>query len=558
MKSTSKAILYMLLAISIPGGAALAGGKHVLKDLGKGEFEIQGPEMKPVPAAGKGTQVPAGYVVLAGMKKESAYYKVAEKMAEFRKGTIVPFDPNDPNAVKEDLKKLGARYVCVVVEPSAMDVNLLHRMVTLSVALDEDPFCDFAFGFITGKTAKGAMDFVENIIKADKMALPKRFVKQGVTTSGKSRVLPSGGLSIIRAAGYPGKTVYTAAVESDKDVRAFVEKNISLLSGGGIISFGGCGDPEGIWLFSDKRNRAREKHWPYSPEKVGYDPKGEMPRVMATDFKNLELFPSVIWSGVCHMGAVENVYVMGDIVSTFGRVESITLHKMPVEKSLALTLIERGAVAMVCAITANHGFRSLIEQAHVFETGDRLGDMMRAGNHDLVIADDEGKLQGVGIFRVGGPQHDRNVHNPFWGEPQSRLLYGDPYYKPFEAVGDADKYQVSKVKAKEDGTGFEISCTIRDRIAAMYKTSVINAFWDRKWRKRVYCTVEVPVSFKTLRLTKVVARNDAGAPLPLARVVALMERIDGKSYLHISAYGPDEISKAGIALTYTVAVSGKS
>jgi hypothetical protein len=436
-----------------------------------------------------------------------------------------------------------------------MDVNLLRRILTLSVALDEDPFCDFAFGFITGKTAQATETFVDNIIKATQMELPKRYVQPAVISKGKSHITEYGGHPIIHNAGYQGKAIALCTIEEDKDVLSFVKNNISELNGGGIISFGGCGDPEGIWLFSDHRNSDDTKHWDYSPEKVGYDPKGEMPRLMASDFKNLQLFPTVCWSGVCHMGAIQNVYVMGDIVSTFGRVKQITLHKMPIEKSLALALIEKGVVAMSCAISANHGFRVLIEESYAFETGAPLGDVLRAGYHDLVMTNNEGRLQGVGTFKQGANLYDKEINSVLWGVPQNRLLYGDPFYKPFKAVDDQYKYQVTKVITFTDKADFEVSCTMKDKMGALYKTTVINEF-DVKLRSRIYCSVEVPVNFRSLNVKKVTATNAKGEALLISSVVALLEFIDGKHFLHLSARAPaDTFKDAGITLKYEVKVN---
>ncbi|MFC1587520.1 tol-pal system YbgF family protein [Planctomycetota bacterium] len=525
-----------------------------IKPVGAGIYDIEGPTFKALTPGDRVSTVNSAYVVLAGMPKADPYYQAAKKMAEFRNGTIVRFDPENPDAVKEKLKELGARYVCVVVKPGQIDINLLRRMLILSIALDDDPFCDFAFGFITGKTAKGAEKFVDNIIKADTMELAKRAARMAV--SAISRITELNASSIIYRAGYPGKCLRLGTDDKNNDIRVFMKKNISILNGAGVICISGNGDSEGVWLFNGHRNMEPEKHWEYSPGKAGYDPKGEMPRIMAADYKKLKLFPSVCWSGVCHMGVVEKTYLLGDTVATYGRTEHLTLHKIPVKNSQALTLIEKGVVALSCSMSANHGALCLKEQAYVFETGACLGDMMRNAYHLLVVDENNGKLKGVGIFKQGGAHRDKNVHSAFAGEPQNRMLYGDPRYQPFTAVDDKNKYQLTSTEISENKSGFNISCTLPTKSGLGTKTIITNAGSDPLSKKHIYCTVEVPVEFKSLRVARVTSVDANGKAIFISRIVMLLEYIDGKHFLHLSAKAPSSSFKSpGVTLKYEVALN---
>ena len=119
----------------------------------------------------------------------------------------------------------------------------------------------------------------------------------------------------------------------------------------------GNGDPQGIWLFDDRRNIDSSLHWPFDPEKVGLDPKNEMPRLMANQFRQLKLQSPIIWSGTCHSGATHRVFVEGDIVSTFGTSDRIEVYELTPKESLCLSMIHAGAGALLVPLHPTTGTR---------------------------------------------------------------------------------------------------------------------------------------------------------------------------------------------------------
>jgi hypothetical protein len=89
----------------------------------------------------------------------------------------------------------------------------------------------------------------------------------------------------------------------------FVDKHLSDLERAGVITMTGNGDPQGIWLFDDHRNMDRARHWDFDPARVGRDEDGSMPRILAARIAKLHLANPVVWSGTCHSGAVQRVFV---------------------------------------------------------------------------------------------------------------------------------------------------------------------------------------------------------------------------------------------------------
>lgn len=525
--------------------------KSNLEQLGEGRFRVLG---KPLAAVPGGPKAASAYVVLAGMDEDDPYHAAARRLATHRGGTVVSFDPLAPSGVKGRLQALGARYVAVVVKPVDMDANLLRRMIQLSISLDADPFCDFAFGFITGRTAATTLAWVDQIIKADSVPLPRRHFSSSVISGPRSMLTRGSGLALVKRAGFSeGGGFYLSCQPEEGSTVEFFRKHREKLNGGGLISQSGCGDPTGIWLFSDRRNAQREKHWPFDPRKIGHDPSGEMPRLLAKHFRGLKLFPSVYWSGVCHLGSVDRIFIAGDIVSTYGSVDKVTAHRIGPENSIAVTLMEQGAVSLLVALGPNHGWHAMQEKLYALESGDRMGDVMRWSYHWMVMDSTDGELEQLAVKREGAAfEHKRS--EIFAGAPQNRLLYGDPYYKPFARVKQPN--QETRVVHEAGASSFEVHTTYRS--AAFQLSAVINEM-DRANGNRICCAVEVPVRFGALRVKTATASDREGKPLTLTRVIARLERIDGKQILHLNATAPGKtLDRDGASVRFAVEVEAEA
>jgi len=118
--------------------------------------------------------------------------------------------------------------------------------------------------------------------------------------------------------------------------------------------------------------------------------------------KRVEVLPEG-WLGkchACHLGAVDRVYVEGDIVSTFGATEKLEEYRIPAGRSMALAILDAGASAYICPIGANFGAQSSFERDIATQTGVPLGDVLRRGYHDVVM-DTGGHPEQIGVFVTG-------------------------------------------------------------------------------------------------------------------------------------------------------------
>ncbi|MHC4778958.1 MAG: HEAT repeat domain-containing protein [Planctomycetota bacterium] len=447
----------------------------------------------------------------------SALKPAAEKLAVYRNASILEWSPRAPEDSLRTLIEKNARYVTLFVEPEDMDVNLVRRFVVLSTLIDEDPFCDFAFGFVTASSPDKAIAFVERIIEADGKGVDPSALS--FCTSNISRKYP--GSSFIE--GMRGDAIYVSLGNM-----AFAKKSLNELQEPGFIHIGGCGDPEGVWMFADKRNLDRSKHWPYDPARVGEDPDGEMPRLLASDFAKLKLKNPVVWTHVCHIGSVSRVFVEGDIVSTFGRCEKVEAYTIPKGRSVALALIEAGVSAYIAPLGPNFGAQSDIEQAAASELGLPLGDVMRRAYHDVVM-DTGGHPEQIGVYVEGKPAMWDPDGFTNYNSPHNRALYGDPQFKPFGAFrSPATVKVVAEVAEDRAVLRFELASS-----GYLGRTWYGNRGRSNKGRGRIYEVVELPEAPKALTVGEVTALDGSGEPFEITSKTVLLEEIDSKTYLHI-------------------------
>ncbi|MBI3099360.1 MAG: outer membrane protein assembly factor BamD [Planctomycetes bacterium] len=512
--------------------------------------------------------------VLSSRPEGDPWGDVAQSIALRFRGELLRFDPSELSSLRRRMATYEPRprYVSIVLPPQDLDVNLHRRMLVVSTQMDSDPFCDFAFGYITGETPDHALGLIESASLVKQHGIKKSMIEASVISGSKSYVSEGCGSPLAEALGYSGEDVYWACVEDDPKVLPFVKANIGRLSGKGIVGLSGNGDPEGIWLFHDDRNSDESKHWPFDPKKVGNDPKGEMPRILASAFRSLDLSKSVIWSGTCHSGVPCRQFVEGDIVSTFGTVDRVTEYLIPPERGLCLAILHAKPSAFLAPIGPNHGYSCNVEQYRALATGMPLGDVMRTRYNEIVLA--QGGPLRPAIFRAGAPE----VHeDPMRGGGINRLLYGDPAFRPFARPGAESAAGPGLAPGRNAGgetvpsgqepppwnglaqtvnpifgrEGFVVRCVVVDETSAI--------FWDMfgsddAHPERVYTTVDLTPRLCEPEAVTATAKSPTGEVISLApKCLWAIEAIDGKRVLHLQANAAREaLEKKGVVVEFTV------
>ncbi len=149
----------------------------------------------------------------------------------------------------------------------------MRRFLRFATTLDDDPFVDFAYGWITGETADEAVAFVKRIVKAHKAKWPERVVRASVGGSqGASQSIE--GPYVVGPLSFPGRRLRFVAPEGGhgRD-QAFIDEHLADVEGCGALLLGGHG----------------------MPSEIGSGPRAE-------DVGRLDLYPAVAFNYACYTG----------------------------------------------------------------------------------------------------------------------------------------------------------------------------------------------------------------------------------------------------------------
>jgi hypothetical protein len=369
---------------------------------------------------------PGYVVVLEERLAGSGYEKAAQRLAHERSGEVVLWK-GDWGALEALLLERKPRWLALVLAPDSIDANLPRRLVPVLARFDADPFVDCAFGLITGASGEDAERFVERGAKAARADLPAR--KLEVTSVVLERCAQIGPRSEAAPGGRALDTTSLWITGQDPEWRAFVAQRRGLARGAGLVEWGHCGDPIGIWLFSMYRNMDRSKHWPYDPHRVGYDLGPEMPRLTAADLLDgVDLAPAVVINGACHSGVTSRAIVGGDIVSTFGDTGGkVRFHAIEPAQSFPLQAIAHGASAYIAPLAANNANRAALEEWAIRAGGTALGDVLRGVYDELVLGAERLPL----AFHLFADGEDEPREVPMFTDSFHRVLFGAPAFVPW-------------------------------------------------------------------------------------------------------------------------------
>jgi hypothetical protein len=469
---------------------------------------------------------------------DDGYHTVPVSVKSFHNGWVEGWDGRDESGLREIMHRQTPVDVLFIVRPEDLDINLHRRILSVCTRMDDDPFCDFSFGYLTARTPEALMALWNRTVELHSHGLANHtWVQSSITSGQKSMRYEDGNSGLRKDAGFSGPSLYFAEVASDPDVGKRIDEWLPQLEPASVIELTGNADPQGIWVFSGERNRDRSKHWSYDPAKIGQDPEHCMPRITADRFRALHLSSPIVWSGACHTGATHKVFVEGDIVSTFGRTERTTLFEMPTDQSIALALIDAGAVAFLGPIGPNHGFSTLNEQEFALENGASLGEALKATYDDALLACGGNPV--LPRYVPGAPQPEEP--NIMAAGGLNRILIGDPSLAPFKATArKGEATTIGNVRVGEPGkpAGFDV--------VVKWDAGFHARAWDmyggnrqRDGRITARISLDDPalsgngkgISFGAA----VEAADDKGSPLDYRLTRLAIEEDRGRRFLHLQA-----------------------
>lgn len=182
------------------------------------------------------------YRVFLDRKDTGEFRKAAEEMAELRNGSVETIDLDNLAGWLESLRKSPPRFVVFVLPPEKIDVDLSHRILSLSTQVDEDPFLDFEYGFVTGKDGAAATRFVAAI----RASLKKTYRRDagGLGSWEGPTVPPPSPSTVAKAIGFEFEQHFVHVTEPEKARKQKARKVLRDLSDKDALVFFSHGYPD--------------------------------------------------------------------------------------------------------------------------------------------------------------------------------------------------------------------------------------------------------------------------------------------------------------------------
>lgn len=353
----------------------------------------------------------APHVILTNLAPTDPYFAAVSRLRKYRKARIVEFDPAHVASVLEEIRGISPVFVSLVLRPEALDVNIGYDILELSIQLDDDPFSDFAYGFITGATASEAVALVENMIQAESNpnGVPRRLVAFGL--SNVSQVDDKIGFEwlpdwqCLRLGHEPG---------------TFPHERLDELANRGIIRFWGHGTPRRV------------------DDSLSY-----------SQLRDLSLYPAVVFAGPCFSAVVHRYYEWECCATSVG---AGCVHT---EQSLAMSFIAQGATAYFGSLHENRCISAAREMEDALAMGDPLGIVMKRA-YDTVVMARGGKRPGLPRLCAGEQPPKEDPVDFQINRAASRILLGDPAYQPFSRAAPNPIKTTTQLTA----TGMEIEAWV--------------------------------------------------------------------------------------------------
>jgi hypothetical protein len=271
-------------------------------------------------------------------------------------------------------------------------VDLCHRILEAATGVDDDPFTDFEYGFITGRDGAAAFQFVLRISAAQSREFAKKAALFG---SWEGAMVPGKhALTALETLGFTGRLdlVKTRSEASERSKKA--REALSGYRGMDMLLFFSHGYPDEMCAcFRAEDLRA----W------------------------KIDLPPAVLVNCACYNGAPGRWFFPGPGgMKDKGLVSS--------EDSVALAILDSGVSAYVGGIDPWHGPLANQVFCYIVDDGMRLGEAAKRMFDRLALEflPDRIRYKPTAERRLTGEGTDNRRHNG-----AGMILYGDPAWAPY-------------------------------------------------------------------------------------------------------------------------------
>lgn len=483
------------------------------------------------------------YIVLTNISDVDPYYPAVTAISDYRDADIIQFDPADITSLLTTLQSIEPRYAAIVMKPIDIHINFIREFLMMSTNIDDDPFSDFSYGFITGATAEDAIDFVNNIIYAEANNIEDFPLNVG------GYAASSINLVYTSCYGYMDNLnpvdvddIYLETSDLGTGLNFFLT-NAYRLENKKILDIGHNGDPHMLWLFEGGNMDPDPPVWSYDPAKIE-DPAYARVGLKSHHIGALNLYPAVAFNGACHAGEPKTVMVEGDIAATFGETSGYTkFYTMSDTFSFALNILKTGITGYFAPCGANNANDQGEEVYNAFLYDEPLGDIHKRTN-DGVVMGFLGNRPDLKIFVEDewGYGCDVNPSGTFdpddysgacymLGGKANRIYFGDPLFNPYKLNHSPLLELTTANLSPVTATSMEIQLLFN-------KPDNFYPIWDKFHfgNSRIYKDVELPSYVGEISSFEVIANS---GPYDLAFYA--VEEFEEKRIIHIEVDIPDDM-----------------
>ncbi|MHC5036576.1 MAG: HEAT repeat domain-containing protein [Planctomycetota bacterium] len=457
--------------------------------------------------------VEKNHVILTNLPEKDPYHQaVVDYQAIHPDAKILRFSGREVDALKGKLRSARPKFVTLVVKPEDIDYNFHGRVLALCTGLDDDPLCDFSFGYITGATAGDAVRFVKAIAKAWKKGLPEKILNAPVSYQASAReekrALEEFGVDWPLTVLSYGTG--TREPLSDEAIRKRFQKHVKDYSGKGVVIMGGHGSPEGM-----HGGISGADVWAVKP-----------------DFTN-----AVVYNFACFTGCVSRAFQW--VHSSAEYRQPVKARAVAKEKCIALAILASGASAYIASLEPRpQGSDMHMEMRHALVSGKTLGEVRRREYDKLTLGFLTWGEKGLVTrrYKDGDPRMlgSSPVRNMMMRDASGAILYGDPSFQ-LGAKGQA----IYESKLERRDVGYALTCTV--------SLPSPRGVWDttRQWGKgrrmatRFYAEMDLPAG--TPEVEKIVVEsvvNGSGSSVEHADLIWVIARRGENRRLHIKVNCP--------------------
>jgi hypothetical protein len=393
-----------------------------------------------------------------------------------------------------------------VLPPGKIDVDLAHEILALACRVDEDPFVDFEYGFITGRDGDAARKFVERIAAARK----RKFGRKAALFGTWEGLFPPQRtpLTFFQRAGFDAEVRYVLARDEEPLQRKASREALETFSGRDALLFFSHGYPhEMAGCFT----AAELREW------------------------KVDLSPAVLVNCACWNGAPGRWFAPG-------REGPVDRGIVPPEDSVALEILDRGVTGYVAGIDPWHGPLAFKVFARIVGDGMRLGEAAKRLLDRLALEFHPDRICFQPTLehkeRFSGEGVNNRRHNG-----AGMILYGDPAFAPFRNVAFRPDFA-----ARETAEGGRIRIRMgtrpliqgapgadflipRSRLIDYY--SVRSADFQKELAMEIYRVVAVPKGTVTVPLLQVASARSGKYDVKTGPPQVVLETTPRGDFLHV-------------------------